>query len=91
MKLFYSLYSSFKGIPPVFIDGLIAISIIFLVFWQDVFGGDEAAKYISAIWIFWLKNLVGSVAVTLVGLQSFRSLSYGNHKQDTKSTTTTTQ
>lgn len=65
----------------MFIDGLIAVCIVFLCFWENTFGGDEAAKYISGGTLFILKNTIGSLAVTLVGLQSFRSQSYSKHQQ----------
>jgi hypothetical protein len=55
------------------------VSITFLTVWQNVFGGDEAAKYIAAWLLFWLKNFLGSFAITLVALQSFRSRQYAAH------------
>ncbi len=79
MKLLFSLYNSWKGIPPVFIDGTIVVLIAFLTFWETAVSGDEAAKYISAILIFWLKHTIGSLAIVLVTLQSFRSRIFSDH------------
>ncbi len=81
MKILYSLYSSWKGIPPVFIDGTIVVLIAFLTFWETAVGGDEAAKYISAEAIFWAKHLIGSMAIVFVTLQSFRSKVFTEHQQ----------
>lgn len=78
-NLLLNVYESYSKVPPIFFDGLLVVSITLLTFWGSVFGGDEAAKYIHAGVIFWLKNLCGGCAVTLVALQSFRSKLFAQH------------
>lgn len=72
-------YDSYSKLPPVFIDGVICTLVAFLTFWNTFFGGDEAAKFVAYVVLFWLKGITGSVTITLIQLQSFRSRQYAAH------------
>ena len=70
------------SIPPVFIDGLLTVLVLWFLFNQSYFGGDEAAKYLSPVAKFWLNWAVGSGAVMTGGLKSFRSTQYADHQKE---------
>lgn len=73
------IYDSYSKLPPVFIDGVICALVAFLTFWNTFFGGDEAAKFVPYIVLFWLKGVTGSFTITLIQVQSFRSRAYAAH------------
>jgi hypothetical protein len=70
----------FSSIPSVFIDGLLYVLILWFGFNQVYFGGDEAAKYISANTKFWLNWGIGSGASIVGGLKAFRSNTFAEHQ-----------
>ena len=69
----------FSGIAPVFIDGLLYMLIAVFTFSQGYFGGDEAAKYISPEFKFWMNGVIGELAVAVGALKMFRSTAYSEH------------
>ncbi len=71
----------FSTIPPVFLDGALYTAVAILVFWQIIFGSDEAAKYISPLWLFLIKLGVGTGAVGANAVKSYRSTSFAEHQQ----------
>lgn len=80
------LANYFKGIPAVFLDGLIYVLLALFTFLQTQFAGDEAAKYITPQTLFWTKLTIGSFATIALALKLFRSTSYADH-QKTKTDT----
>lgn len=75
------MYRYFKVVPPVFIDGLLYILIAVLAFSQAYFGGDEAAKFISPAFKFWLNGILGMSLAAVGALKMFRSSTYAEHRQ----------
>jgi hypothetical protein len=73
-------------VRPVFMDGTLYVCIAVLVFWQMIFGGDEAAKYITPRLLFFLKFLIGSLAVGCNALKSFRSTAFADHRKEKEQT-----
>jgi len=67
-------------IPSAYIDGYLYVGIAFFGALTAAFGSDEAAKFISAEVLFWLRTMVGAVAAGLLALKMFRSDSFANHK-----------
>jgi hypothetical protein len=75
-----------SGIPPVFIDGCLFVLIAWFIFNQSYFGGDEASKFISPVFKFWLNWVIGSGATMFGALKMFRSTSYAQHQENKKGT-----
>ncbi len=84
MKVLYTMYNQFKGIPAVFVDGFICAILAFFTTLALSFGGDEAEKYISGLTLYWLKTIVACLCATLNAIQFFRSKSYTDHLIDNK-------
>lgn len=70
------------AMSPVFMDGLLYVLIAVFMFMQTYLSGDEAAKYIAAATIFWLKFIVGSLAAGVGALKMFRSTTYSDHLKE---------
>lgn len=73
-------------IPAVFIDGALYVWIGVLTFLATQIGSDDAAKYIEAQVLFWLKTGIGSFSTGLVSLKMYRSTSYADHQIEKKKT-----
>jgi hypothetical protein len=71
----------FADISPVFIDGLLYCLIATFMFCQTYFGGDEAAKYISAATKFWLNGAFGAMGAICGALKMFRSNTFAEHQK----------
>jgi len=74
----------FKGIPAVFIDGAIYVAVAMFLAAQTGFGDDEAAKYIGASTLFWLKKILATIGAGLLALKMYRSTAYGEHQREKK-------
>jgi hypothetical protein len=72
-------------LSSVFLDGAIYVAIALFAFLQTQFGGDEAAKHISAQVLFWLKLHVGSFAACALALKMYRSTAYADSKSAQRS------
>lgn len=77
-------YKYFSQIPSVFIDGGIYVCISVLTFLSMQFGSDEAAKYISATTLFWLKLIIGGSSAGFLAIKMFRSTQFAEHQQAKK-------
>lgn len=66
-------------------------AIAFFAFSQTTFGGDEAAKYISAFWLFILKYLFGSGSAVLLAIKMFCSTTFSDYMAKVKSDAGNTQ
>lgn len=71
---------------PVVMDGTLYVCIAVLVFWQMIFGGDEAAKYFTPGVLFFLKLFIGTLAVGCNALKSFRSTAFADHQKQQEET-----
>ncbi len=68
-----------QPIPPVVIDGVIYAGIALLGFLSTQFNTDDAAKFISPFWLFWIKTFCGASAATLLAIKLYRSTGYAEH------------
>ena len=48
---------------PAFVKGFISICIGGIMFLQLAFSSDEAMTYVAAVWLFWLKIILGFMGV----------------------------
>ena len=83
---FLSRYSALATISPVFLDGTIYVLIQMLTVLSTQFGTDEAAKYISATPLFWIKIVIGELAAGALAVKMFRSQSYADHLRKKEAT-----
>lgn len=58
--------------------------IAFFAFSQTTFGGDEAAKYISPLWLFILKYLAGAGSSILLAIKMFCSTTFSDYMAKVK-------
>lgn len=70
------------SIPPVFLDGCIAVNIAVLATMSIYFATDEAAKYIDPAVRFWLLLAVGCSLQGSHALAKFRDRAYGKHMDE---------
>lgn len=71
-----------------FIDGLTYVGIALLGYVIGQLSSDDAAKYVDAQFLFWLKMGVGSSSAGLIALKMFRSTSYADAKSGSGKTET---
>jgi hypothetical protein len=64
----------------MYIDGVLYVCIAVFTFLQTQFGGDEAAKYITPVDLFWLKLVVGALAAGALALKLYRSTAFADNK-----------
>ena len=64
----------------MFIDGATYVLIAFCTAMSAAFGTDEAAKYISPVWLFWLRLIFNSFGASLLALKMYRSTGFADHK-----------
>lgn len=74
----------FAEVPPVFLDGCIAVNIAVLASMAMYFSTDDAAKYIDGAVRFWLLLSVGSTLQGMHALSKFRDKTYTNHMEAKK-------
>lgn len=73
------LHRYLAAVPPVFLDGCIAVSIAILTGLNMSFATDDSAKYIDPAWRFWFLVTIGSGIQGMHALSKFRDRSYGHH------------
>jgi len=71
----------FAEVPPVFLDGCIAVNIAVLATMSMYFSTDEAAKFITPAIRFWLLLGVGCSLQGMHALSKFRDGTYGRHME----------
>lgn len=76
-----AIHRYFVEIPPVFLDGCIAVNIAVLATMSMYFSTDEAAKYIDPAVRFWLLLAVGCSLQGMHALSKFRDGTYGRHME----------
>lgn len=74
-------------VPSVFIDGLTYVAIAFFGAWGVAFSSDEAAKFLDAFLLFWLKAACASLSGSLLALKMYRSTQFADHQQAKKGDT----
>ncbi len=75
------MHQYFNSIPAVFIDGTLYVSVGLFTFLVAGFSSDDAAKWISAHTLFWLKLSVGAVGNIALNLKMFRSTTFAEHQE----------
>ena len=70
------------SIPAVFIDGTLYVALALLTFLTGYFGSDEAAKWISAATLFWVKGILGAASATALAIKLFRSTAFADHQAE---------
>jgi len=73
------LHRYLASVPPIFLDGCIAVSIAMMTAVNMSFATDESAKYIDPAVRFWLLILIGSSIQGMHALSKFRDRAYGTH------------
>lgn len=74
----------FAGIKPMFLDGFLYCAIAVFGAASSSFGSDEAAKYVSDVWLFWLRSGCGTISAGLLALKMYRSTSYADHVESVR-------
>lgn len=74
-----SIWGKLARTPAVFIDGALYTLIAMIIPIQAMLSTDEAAKYLSPQFLWWMRIAVGGIAGGLGGLKMFRSSSYADH------------
>jgi len=67
---------------PVTFDGWLVVLLAVTPAAVVVIAGDEAAKFISPVVIFYSKSLLSVVGVGLGALKGYRSMQYAQYKQN---------
>lgn len=80
------MHKYFTSIPPVFLDGSLYALIALFTFCQSYFGGDEASKFISPAFKFWLNGFIGGAATVFAAIKMFRSTAFAEHQEAKKDT-----
>lgn len=73
-----------SDIPAIVIDGALYTALAMVLFLQNQFASDEAGKFISLEWLFYIKTVVGVFAAGLLAVKLFRSTAFAEHKQQKK-------
>lgn len=71
------------SLSPVFVDGILYVSIAVFAFMQIYLSNDDAYKYVSAVFLFWAKYVIGTLAAAAGALKMFRSTTYSDHVNKT--------
>lgn len=68
----------------MFVDGLIYVLIAVFTAIGASLNSDEAAKYISADWLFYFRSTTGWTAAGLLALKMYRSNSFAEYQREKK-------
>lgn len=68
------------AMPPVVIDGSLYVIIAYFGAATAFLGSDEASKFISPLWLFWLRGLHACGGAMALALKMFRSTSFSDSK-----------
>lgn len=61
-------------------DALLYVFLAICQFWQQIFGGDDAPKFLTPAQLFWTKAAVGTLAAGLLALKLYRSTGFADYK-----------
>ena len=76
--------SSWWRLQSVTIDGWTYVLIAFFGAWASAFASDDAAKWIAAVVLFWLKWGCASISASLLALKMYRSTQFADHRQEVR-------
>jgi hypothetical protein len=68
-------------LQPVVFDGIVYFAIAVFGYLNTSFGSDEAAKYISPLALFWLRESCGAIAAGALALKMYRSTTFAEYRQ----------
>lgn len=72
-------YESYAAVPPIFLDGCIAVGIAFLTALSLGLSQEDSYKYINPVLRYWLVLAVGCVTQGMHALSKFRDGSFTRH------------
>lgn len=72
------------SLPSVFVDGLLYVLIALLGFLLVAFSTDDAAKYMPAYVLFWVKMGIGASNAVVAALKMYRSTQFSDHQAEKK-------
>jgi hypothetical protein len=78
-------------IPSAYIDGYLYVGIAIFGAAAASFATDEAAKYVSAQWLWYLRTGCSIVSAGLLALKMFRSTTFGQHLAEKAAQTAPTE
>ena len=81
----------FSSLPPVFVDGSLYVIIAILTALIAVLGSDDAAKYIAAQTLFWMKAVTNCLNAAAIALKMFRSTQFAEHQEEKRKSNGNTQ
>lgn len=70
----------FTSVSPVFMDGTLYILIALFGALTATFSSDEAAKYLEAETLFWVRTVCNVNSAWLLALKMFRSTAFAEHQ-----------
>lgn len=79
-----------QDIPDAHIDCVLYAAIAWFLFSQSYLSGDEAAKYISPLWKFWINYAIGSGGALTGAIKMFRSNTFAKHQEEKNNTSAAT-
>lgn len=79
MKFIRNFYQSFVGIPPMFLDGCIAVGIAMLTAFSLGLAQEDSYKYMNSVLRFWLVLSLGSLVQGMHALSKFRDGTFQRH------------
>lgn len=79
MKWIRSFYQSFAGVPPIFLDGCLAVGIAFLTALSLGLAQEDSYKYVNPVLRFWLVLGTGAAVQGLHALSKFRDGTFTKH------------
>ena len=80
MRAFQSYLRKQPPLSKAYLDGWLYVSLAFFQGATAAMGSDEAAKWVSAELLFWIRTFTGLVSASLLALKMFLSTSYGDAK-----------
>jgi len=70
----------------MYFNAVLYVSIAVVGALASTFGSDEAAKWVEASWLFWIRTFFTAVGAGLLALKMFLSTSYSEHLAEKKKT-----
>lgn len=74
------------SLSPVCTDAILYMLIAMFMFMQSYLSSDEAAKYVNPATLFWVKFYIGALGAGIGALKMFRSTTFADHQNETKTT-----
>ena len=80
MRAFQSYLRKQPPLSKAYLDGWLYVSLAFFQAATAAMGSDEAAKWVDAMFLFWVRTFTGLISASLLALKMFLSTSYGDAK-----------